>query len=247
MPVVACPECGKKLNVPESAAGKKVRCPGCQKVFPVPGAPAANPTSAPTPPPRPAAVATPTPAPRPALPRDDSPTPMPPRFRKPAKPEPEPDEDDREADKPARDAIAGLRCPKCDSEAVRALPPNQFSRRPGYVCGECETLMRRAGTKGNFVAAMMLGVFIILLGIGMAVAVFAAEKFQAKLLGGAGALAVLGAAVAGWAFKQSRLPEPVGAKAPPSRIGFWILVFVIGLLILGGIVFGLMYVMHEML
>jgi hypothetical protein len=175
---------------------------------------------------------------------------MPPRFRKPAKPEPEPDEDDRdegESVKPTRGAIAGLRCPKCDAEAVKALPPNQFSRRPGYVCGECETLMRRAGTKGNFVAAMVLGISIILLGIGLAVAVFAAEKFQAKLLGGAGALAVLGVAVAGWAFKQSRLPEPVGAKAAPSRIGFWILVFVIGLLILGGIVFGLMYVMHEML
>src|SRR5262245_27694149 len=37
--VLTCSECGKKLTVPESAAGKKVRCPGCQKVTEVPGRP----------------------------------------------------------------------------------------------------------------------------------------------------------------------------------------------------------------
>jgi predicted RNA-binding Zn-ribbon protein involved in translation (DUF1610 family) len=31
-----CPTCGKKLRAPESAAGKKGKCPGCQKVFQVP-------------------------------------------------------------------------------------------------------------------------------------------------------------------------------------------------------------------
>jgi hypothetical protein len=241
VPVVACPECAKKLNVPESAAGKKVRCPGCQKVFPVPGASAA--VASPPPP-------VPKPAPKPAPQRDDAPTPMPaaPKFKKRAEPEPEPlPEDDERDDKPARGAVAGLRCPKCDAEAVQALPPNQFSRRPGYVCTECDTVMRRAGTKGNFVAAMGLGIFIVLLGVAMAVLSFDTPRRQMQMLGGSAGLAVLGATVAGWAFKQSRLPEPVGAKAPPSRAGFWILVFVIGLLILGGIVFGLMYVMQEMM
>jgi DNA-directed RNA polymerase subunit RPC12/RpoP len=42
---LTCPECGKKLNVPESAAGKKVRCPGCKTVVPVPNRPVAAPPS----------------------------------------------------------------------------------------------------------------------------------------------------------------------------------------------------------
>src|SRR5687767_423535 len=30
---LACAQCGKNLSVPESAAGKKIRCPACQHVF----------------------------------------------------------------------------------------------------------------------------------------------------------------------------------------------------------------------
>lgn len=33
---VSCPECDKKLKVKDDAAGKKIRCPGCSTVFPVP-------------------------------------------------------------------------------------------------------------------------------------------------------------------------------------------------------------------
>lgn len=33
--MTACPSCSKQLNVPETAVGKKVRCPGCQQVFEV--------------------------------------------------------------------------------------------------------------------------------------------------------------------------------------------------------------------
>ncbi|MBI3099836.1 MAG: zinc-ribbon domain-containing protein [Planctomycetes bacterium] len=33
MPTVACPNCQMPLSVPESAAGRKVRCPQCQTVF----------------------------------------------------------------------------------------------------------------------------------------------------------------------------------------------------------------------
>jgi hypothetical protein len=33
-----CSSCGRKLRVPESALGKKVRCPGCKKTFTVPAA-----------------------------------------------------------------------------------------------------------------------------------------------------------------------------------------------------------------
>ena len=33
---VSCPDCDKKLKVKDEAAGKKIRCPGCSKVFAVP-------------------------------------------------------------------------------------------------------------------------------------------------------------------------------------------------------------------
>jgi hypothetical protein len=33
---VVCPECDKSLKVPDAQAGKKVRCPGCKGVIPVP-------------------------------------------------------------------------------------------------------------------------------------------------------------------------------------------------------------------
>jgi hypothetical protein len=37
MPIaITCPGCDKKLRVPDTSAGKKVRCPSCQKVVPVP-------------------------------------------------------------------------------------------------------------------------------------------------------------------------------------------------------------------
>lgn len=34
--LVTCPECSKRLKVPDSAAGKKIRCPGCSGPIPVP-------------------------------------------------------------------------------------------------------------------------------------------------------------------------------------------------------------------
>ena len=242
MPVVPCPGCAKKLNVPESVAGKRVRCPGCQRVLTVPAAAVPSPPS----------PSVPTPAPRPAPVPNEMPTPMPPapRFRKPPAPEPLPlpDDDESDAREPsARGAVAGLRCPKCDAAAVVALPPNQFSRRPGYACAECDTRMRRAGTRGNFVAAMGLGGFIVLLGVAMVVLSFDAPRGKGRMIGGGVLLATLGATVAGWAGRQYRLPEPVGAKAGPSRVGFWVAVILLALLLAGGAVFGLMYYVQEMM
>jgi DNA-directed RNA polymerase subunit RPC12/RpoP len=34
--LITCSGCSKKLNVPENLSGKKVRCPGCKTVIPVP-------------------------------------------------------------------------------------------------------------------------------------------------------------------------------------------------------------------
>src|SRR6516164_6738279 len=49
---VACPSCGKQMNLGAQLAGKSIKCPGCQQVVKVPGGAAA------APPPAPAAPAT---------------------------------------------------------------------------------------------------------------------------------------------------------------------------------------------
>src|SRR5262245_16698671 len=36
MPLLRCTSCNRKLNVPDRAVGKKVRCPACKTVFRVP-------------------------------------------------------------------------------------------------------------------------------------------------------------------------------------------------------------------
>ncbi len=57
---VLCPTCKQKLNVPDSALGKKIRCPKCQAVVPVPAAP------------EPAIKTTPPPSPKPSDADEDS-------------------------------------------------------------------------------------------------------------------------------------------------------------------------------
>src|SRR5260370_30925975 len=58
---VSCPECDKKIKVPEDALGKKIRCKGCDEVFvakapgrqaPAKKAPAKSAAKAPKPAPR---------------------------------------------------------------------------------------------------------------------------------------------------------------------------------------------------
>src|SRR5439155_27210232 len=39
MPIsIKCPECGRKLNAPDSAAGRRARCPQCKAVVTLPAA-----------------------------------------------------------------------------------------------------------------------------------------------------------------------------------------------------------------
>jgi hypothetical protein len=73
--VIHCPNCTKKLAVPESAAGKNARCPHCQQVFAIPAIAAA------VPPPLPEANV--------AITAEPPPPPLPRR-----KPEPIPDDDE---------------------------------------------------------------------------------------------------------------------------------------------------------
>lgn len=54
MPVVACPNCSTRMTAPDSAAGKKVRCPKCQAAVPIPAGDEFEVVDEPAPPPKPA-------------------------------------------------------------------------------------------------------------------------------------------------------------------------------------------------
>jgi hypothetical protein len=65
---VSCPNCGKGLKVPAEFEGKRVKCKGCQEVFPVaaPGKAGARPPAG-----KPAAKAPPPPPPKPEMTPDE--------------------------------------------------------------------------------------------------------------------------------------------------------------------------------
>src|SRR3989449_3735953 len=49
MLTITCPSCSRKLQVPDNAAGKQVRCPLCNHMFQAEGQPAASSPPTPTP------------------------------------------------------------------------------------------------------------------------------------------------------------------------------------------------------
>jgi hypothetical protein len=99
-----------------------------------------------------------------------------------------------------------MRCAKCNAEGLEKLPPNSFSRNPGYRCPRCEAVMRPHGSAALYVIAAVLGVAFITLGITLAVAMEGDRR--RAWMAGAGAFG-LGAAAAGWAVAQLRLPTPI--------------------------------------
>jgi len=234
--LLSCPQCHKTLNVPDAAIGKKVRCPGCKQAVPVPagGAASQSPAPAKAPPGRPTPAAGPPAAPAATRPRPDASRPK-------SGEGPSPPKEDGDA------AQATMRCPMCQAAAVVALPANQFSRRPGYSCAECGAIMRREGTGGTLVFIMILGAAFILLGLTLTALALGSDRFRSQMIGGAAGIADLGFAVAGWSFKQWRLPEPLDAPHRPSRLGLWIGILLAALLIIGGGAFFFMYFLHEML
>jgi hypothetical protein len=141
---------------------------------------------------------------------------------------------------------SAMRCAACKAAAVQALPPNQFSRRPGYVCKACGAVMRPPGSGGLYVFLSLVGILMIPLGLFLAVFSFQVQTSRNRLLGFGVALAALGAAVASWCAMQLRLPIPLDAPVRPSRLGLWIGLFLLGLLLVGVALFGFMYFLHEM-
>jgi len=209
---VTCPQCSKKLKVPDTAAGKKVRCPGCQTSIPVPGE----------------AVAV-------------APPPIP-RSSRPAPPDlPAPGVEEKVVTKRST-----MRCAACKEATLEKLPPNQFSRNPGYVCRSCNTIMRPPESTALYVFLCILGGAITLMGIGMLFIAFDAETSKKRLISGAATMTGLGVMAAIWTFKQLRLPVPLDAPARPSRLGFYLVIALLLVLLFGGGLFGFMYFLHEM-
>ena len=130
---------------------------------------------------------------------------------------PEYEEESEGEENPIPDAIPGLSCPSCQGSAILELPPDANSRKPGFVCAMCRTVMRPAGSRGKYYAATLLGAAIVLLGLGLVYLSFGAEDGRNWILGGGLAVAALGTGVAGWGIFQARLPVPVGHS--PRRRG----------------------------
>lgn len=193
MLVLACPKCERQINLPETSRGKRVRCMGCQEIV-----------LAVTEPPLGASL------PSPSRPRVAA---LPPPMPDPASHEEGPEG----GYNPVPDAIPGLSCPSCEASAVLELPPDANSRKPGYVCAMCRTVMRPSGTRGKYYAAVLLGAGIILLGAGLLYLALSLEQGRNGLIGGGLAVAALGAGVAGWGMYQARLPVPTGGILRPLR------------------------------
>lgn len=231
--LVTCPECNKKLKVPESVYGKKIRCPGCKNPVAVPGhAVSSQPVPRQTVPPSP-------------VPPMEIPPPIQPPLEIPPvnqKGTPPP----AKAAAPKR-STSSMLCALCKEGAVQALPANAFSRRPGYSCVKCEAIMRPPGSTGGYAFAIILGTFMVIISIILVIATIGSDAYRMRGVGGAASLAVLGIAVAGWAAMQLRLPIPLNAPKRRSRLWLWLVVFLVGLLIAGGAIFFFMYYLQEML
>jgi hypothetical protein len=146
-----------------------------------------------------------------------------------------------------------MRCAKCKAHSLQRLPANRFTHHPGYVCLACGTKMRRPGSTIFNVFVILLGAFTFCFGLFIAVIAFtakAADEYMGEMLAGTLALTVLGVAVAGWAISQLLRPVPLDAPSQKSRalmaLGILLVVIVVGLLLIGGCAFGVMWWVHEM-
>lgn len=105
-------------------------------------------------------------------------------------------------------------CRACGSSALEPLPPNSFSRKPGFVCTACEAKHRGVTSTWLITGILLLG--LVMAGVGMAT--WLSEDGNDK----SGAprksplrLVMIGLAVAGYAAYQYRVPTI--AKEPVSK------------------------------
>lgn len=151
-----------------------------------------------------------------------------------------------------RGAVApGMRCAACQAEALRALPANSFSRHPGYVCSACGAAMRPPGSSGMYVLAIVLGGFVVLLGVGLGAVVLVTARYPKGWTLGPVGLAGLGVVTATWAVRQLRLPTPLDAPPGTSRLLLWLLVglavVAVPACVVGGLLIAVLYYLQEMM
>ena len=111
--------------------------------------------------------------------------------------------------------------------------------------------MRPPGSAALYVLAIVLGGFVVLLGVALGAVVLAAEHPVRRGLVGPLSLAVLGVAAVVWAIRELRLPTPLDAPVRPSRLGRWLLLglalLALFALVCGGGLFAVLYYLQEMM
>ena len=99
-------------------------------------------------------------------------------------------------------------CPKCGSSTLEPLPPNSFSRNPGYRCIECRIELRTSKSTWSLLFIAILGFFISIGGTAAVLAGgLASERRGLYIL-------PLGLICGIWAVFRLRLPKI--SKAPRS-------------------------------
>src|SRR5262245_27785344 len=103
-----------------------------------------------------------------------------------------------------------MECPKCKSRRVEALPPNQISPRPGYLCRNCGAKLRDPKMGCVYVVVLALG--LVLGAVCLGTILIVAEDWGAKL----GRIGFLGMCLlcSGYAVAQLMRPTP---RRTPKR------------------------------
>ncbi len=95
-------------------------------------------------------------------------------------------------------------CSKCGSASLNALPPNNFSRKPGYICTSCG--VKHRGPRSTVVYSLILLVGLAF--VGVAIMTFVADNRPEEVVHTSPFRPlILGGLVAGWAAWQLRLPK----------------------------------------
>lgn len=99
-----------------------------------------------------------------------------------------------------------LRCARCEADGLEPLPPNEFSRLPGYRCPKCNLQMLPPGSTLPYILVTILGGTFVVGGMALYVALQGGP--DTRSLAACGGAIVLGLASAGWAMSRLSLPTP---------------------------------------
>jgi hypothetical protein len=104
-----------------------------------------------------------------------------------------------------------MECPKCDSDRVEELPPNQISPRPGYRCRNCGAKLR--DPKMGCVYFVVLALGLVLGAVALVTLVIAEEDWGAKL----GRIGFLGMCLLCSGYAVAQLMRPTPRRTPKRK------------------------------